>query len=173
MNNEEIKPSLKEKFYQETLDEIAQKIQSGETDGKPRYWLNWEEMITVQHNMNVGNLRRFSNLDLENAVKLAIDKTYNEARSDAITEQDRYKIHEKYHELNDKDIEAKANTAKEIFKELAKICRQQLEPAQLERFAKEFFDAKDESEAFAIAQKFSKIVFYADEYNKVVKKWVD
>ncbi len=108
MNNEEIKPSLKEKFYQETLDEIAQKIQSGETDGKPRYWLNWEEMITVQHNMNVGNLRRFSNLDLENAVKLAIDKTYNEARSDAITEQDRYKIHEKYHELNDKDIEAKA-----------------------------------------------------------------
>jgi hypothetical protein len=69
--------------------------------------------------------------------------------------------------------EAQANTAKEIFKELAKICRQQIEPAQLERFAKEFFDAKDESEAFAIAQKFSKIVFYADEYKAVKNKWVE
>ena len=81
MNNEEIKPFLKEKLYQETLDEFAQKIQSGEVDGKPRYWLNWEEMIIVQHNMHVGTLRRFSNLDLENAVKLAIDKTEAEACS--------------------------------------------------------------------------------------------
>lgn len=63
--------------------------------------------------------------------------------------------------------------AKRIFEELAKIGRQQLEPAQLERFAKEFFDAKDESEAFAIAQKFSKIVFNADEYKAVKNKWVD
>ena len=69
--------------------------------------------------------------------------------------------------------EARSDTANKIFKELAKICRQQLEPAQLERFAKEFFDAKDESEAFAIAQKFSKIVFYADEYKAVKNKWVE
>ena len=69
--------------------------------------------------------------------------------------------------------EARSDTANKIFKELAKIGWQQIEPAQLEMFAKEFFNAKDESEAFAIAQKFSKIVFYADEYNKVVKKWVD
>ena len=33
----------------------------------------------------------------------------SKARADAIAEQDgRYKIHEKYHELNDKDIENKA-----------------------------------------------------------------
>ena len=47
----------------------------------------------------------------------------NEARADAITEQDRYKIHEKYHELNDKDIEdeARSATAKEIFSKLDRI----------------------------------------------------
>lgn len=69
--------------------------------------------------------------------------------------------------------EARADTAKEIFKELNERGWQQIEPAQLERFSKEFFKAKDKEEAFAIAQKFSKIEFYADEYEAVKRKWVD
>ncbi len=136
MNNEEIKPFLKEKLYKETLNQLAKTMPSYKDDDVLA--TTWEDANTELYVIEVE--------DIKNAINFAINKTYAEARS---------------------------NTAKEIFKELAKICRQQIEPAQLERFAKEFFDAKDESEAFAIAQKFSKIVFYADEYKAVKNKWVE
>ena len=99
--NKETKLSLKEKLYQETLDEIAQKIQSGEVNNKPRYWLNWGELTTVRRNMSVGELKYFTNSDIEKAVKLAIQKTYDALQAG---------------KLRRKDIEA--HTAKKIFAEL-------------------------------------------------------
>ena len=78
--------SPKEKLYQETLDEIAQKIQSGEVNNKPRYWLNWGELTTVRRNMRVGELKYFTNLEIEEAVKLAIEKTYSALQSGKLTE---------------------------------------------------------------------------------------
>ena len=108
--NKETKLSLKEKLYQETLDEIAQKIQSGEINNKPRYWLNWGELTTVRRNMSVGELKYFTNSDIEKAVKLAIQKTYNALQAGKLTEAGQ--------SLYDRRKDIEAHTAKKIFAEL-------------------------------------------------------
>ena len=104
--NTETKLSLKEKLYQETLDEIAQKIQSGEVNNKPRYWLNWGELTTVRRNMSVGELKYFTNSDIEKAVKLAIQKTYDALQAGKLTEAGQ--------SLYDRRKDIEAHTAKKI-----------------------------------------------------------
>ena len=106
----------------------------------------------------------------------------SKAHTDAIAEQERrYKIHEKYHELNDKDIEIKAHsegykegqkdTANQIFAELDAAAWQQIEPDKLKQFYKEFSEAKDEKAALEIAKKYSIIGFSAEKYDNVKKEY--
>ena len=145
--DDEIKSSLKEKLYHETLDEIAQKIRSGEVNNKPRYWLNWDEMITVQHNMGgmrIGEPKRFTSLDIENAVKLAINKTLDEARTD---------------------------TSNQIFEELEKVAWQRIEPSRLAEFYEQFCNAKDPEAALKVAIAFSIIGFDAEKYEAIRKRY--
>lgn len=79
--------ALSEELCKEVLDDIANKIKSGEVDNKPRYWESWEEMITVYYNMRGADVKqltddyrrsetkRFTYFDMESAVKLAVEKT--------------------------------------------------------------------------------------------------
>ena len=79
-NDDEIKPSFKEKLYQETLDEFARKQwnpESAKNDFK-----NWKELTEVYPKKNRGWL--IYQEDIEKAVKLAIDKTDNKLRSQEI-----------------------------------------------------------------------------------------
>ena len=69
MNNNEINPSLKEKIYQETLDEIAQAFSSYNPEGDNATIFNWHEFIQEGNLYACGDQGR-----IEKAVKQAIDK---------------------------------------------------------------------------------------------------
>ena len=99
--NNEIKPSLKEKIYQETLDEFARKQWNPES--LKNDFKNWKELVEVYPKKNRGWL--IYQADVEKAVKLAIDKTESEARSD---------------------------TTKQIFKEIDKIMNRHLNSSPIE-----------------------------------------
>ena len=77
MNNNEINPSLKEKIYQETLDEIAQAFSSYNPEGDNATIFNWSGFIQEGNLYACGEQGR-----IEKAVKLAIDKTDAAARAD-------------------------------------------------------------------------------------------
>ena len=160
--NKETKLSLKEKLYQETLDEIAQKIQSGEVNNKPRYWLNWGELTTVRRNMSVGELKYFTNSDIEKAVKLAIEKTYSALQSGGLTEAGQ--------SLYDRRKDIEAHTANRIFADLKAAAWEQIEPDKLKQFYKEFSEAKDEKAALEIAKKYSIVGFSAEKFDAIKKK---
>ena len=85
------KPSLKEKLYQETLDEISRK-----TNLPPDKSENWQDVKDKVGVEDYKGFAVFSIYEMEKAVKLTIDKTEVEARSD---------------------------TAKEIFKKLERILK--------------------------------------------------
>ena len=98
---------------------------------------------------------------------------------DIITERE--KIHEIYHELNDIGIEIKArsegykkgqkDTVKQIFADLEQVAWQQIEPAKLKQFYKEFSEAKDEQAALEIAKKYSVIGFSAEKFDAIKKQY--
>ena len=67
--NNEINPSLKEKIYQETLDEIAQAFSSYNPEGDNATIFNWHEFIQEGNLYACGDQGR-----IEKAVKQAIDK---------------------------------------------------------------------------------------------------
>ena len=74
--DDEIKPPFKEKIYQETLDEIAQAFTGYNPEGDNATIFNWSGFIQE------GNLYACGAQDrIEQAVKLAIDKTDSEARA--------------------------------------------------------------------------------------------
>jgi hypothetical protein len=66
---------------------------------------------------------------------------------------------------------ARSDTAKRIFDKLDAVAWQQIEPAKLEQFYKEFSEAKDEKAALEIAKKYSIIGFSAEKYDAVKKKY--
>ena len=75
--NNEIKPSLKEKIYQDTLDEFARKQWNPES--LKNDFKNWKELVEIYPKKNRGWL--IYQADIEKAVKLAIDKTELEVSS--------------------------------------------------------------------------------------------
>ena len=77
MNNNEINPSLKEKIYQETLDEIAQAFSSYNPEGDNATIFNWSGFIQEGNLYACGEQGR-----IEKAVKLAIDTADTKARAD-------------------------------------------------------------------------------------------
>ena len=93
----------------------------------------------------------------------------------------RNEIHEKYHELNDKDIETKArsegykegqkDTAKQIFADLEQAAWQQIEATKLKQFYKEFSEAKDEQAALEIAKKYSVVGFSTEKFDAIKKQY--
>ena len=109
MPTNEIKPSLKEKLYQETLDEIAQAFTGYNPEGDNATIFNWSGFIQE------GNLYVCGAQDrIENAVKLAIDKTDTAARA-AEREKTRHQS------WNDGFKEGQKATAKKIFGQLDKF----------------------------------------------------
>lgn len=75
------KPSLKEKLYQETLDEISRK-----TNLPPDKSENWQDVKDKVGVEDYKGFAVFSIYEMEKAVKLTIDKTEVEARSDTAKE---------------------------------------------------------------------------------------
>lgn len=71
------KPSLKEKLYQETLDEISRK-----TNLPPDKSENWQDVKDKVGVEDYKGFAVFSIYEMEKAVKLTIDKTEVEARID-------------------------------------------------------------------------------------------
>ena len=95
--NKETKLSLKDKLYQETLDEFARRQWNPES--LKNDFKNWKEMTEIYPKKDRGWL--IYQADIEKAVKLAIQKTYDALQAG---------------KLRRKDIEA--HTAKKIFAEL-------------------------------------------------------
>jgi replication fork clamp-binding protein CrfC len=84
MTNDEInKPSLKEKLYQETLDAFARKQFSPIDNGIG----SWEDLneVYIKYSEAKEKWKPYFK-DIENAVKLAVDKTYDKARSEALAD---------------------------------------------------------------------------------------
>ena len=98
--NKETKLSLKEKLYQETLDELVTKV------WKYKYMPSWSKFIEY---VGEGGSRQ---KDIEEAVKLAVEKTYDALQSGQLTEVGQTLFDRR------KDIEA--NTANHIFTDLKK-----------------------------------------------------
>ena len=98
--NKETKLSLKDKLYEETLDEFARKQWNPES--LKNDFKNWKEMTEIYPKKDRGWL--IYQADIEKAVKLAIRKTYDALQAG---------------KLRRKDIEA--HTAKKIFAELDPI----------------------------------------------------
>ena len=96
--NKETKLSLKEKLYQETLDELVTKV------WKYKYMPSWSKFIEY---VGEGGSRQ---KDIEKAVKLAIKKTYDALQDGQLTEVGQTLFDRR------KDIEA--HTANRIFAEL-------------------------------------------------------
>ena len=99
MPTNEIKPSLKEKLYQDTLDEIAQAFTGYNPEGDNATIFNWSGFIQE------GNLYACGAQDrIEKAVKLAIDKTEPAARAEGYKEGQRDAANKIFKEL-DKQVE--------------------------------------------------------------------
>ena len=106
--NTEIKLSLKEKLYQETLDELVTKVwkykYGKDTPNKDTLLPSWNKFIEY-----VGESG--SNKDIEKAVKLAIEKTYGALQSGGLTEAGQ--------SLYDRRKDIEAHTANQVFDGLA------------------------------------------------------
>ena len=100
------KPSLKEKLYQETLDEFARKQWNPESQKND--FKNWKELTDVYSKKNKGWL--IYTADIEKAILLAIEKTEAEAYVDAIKN---YPLMKKWEE----EV-IRADTTEQIFKKL-------------------------------------------------------
>ena len=156
--NKETKLSLKEKLYQETLNEFARRQWNPETQKND--FRGWKELIEVYPKKNRGWL--IYQADIEKAVKLAIKKTYDALQDGQLTEVGQTLFDRR------KDIEA--HTANQIFADLKAAAWQQIEPDKLKQFYKEFSEAKDEKAALEIAQKFSIVGFSAKKFDAIKKK---
>ena len=156
--NKETKLSLKDKLYQETLDEFARRQWNPES--LKNDFKNWKEMTEIYPKKDRGWL--IYQADIEKAVKLAIQKTYNALQAGKLTEAGQL--------LYDRRKDIEAHTANQIFAELKAAAWQQIEPDKLKQFYKEFSEAKDEKAALEIAQKFSIVGFSAEKFDAIKKK---
>ncbi len=156
--NKEIKLSLKEELYQETLDEFARRQWNPGT--KNNDFKNWQELIKVYPAENRGWHIYLE--DIQEAVKLAVEKTYDALQSGGLTEAGQ--------SLYDRRKDIEAHTANQIFADLKAAAWQQIEPDKLKQFYKEFSEAKDEKAALEIAQKFSIVGFSAKKFDAIKKK---
>ena len=104
--NKETKLSLKDKLYQETLDEFARRQWNPES--LKNDFKNWKEMTEIYPKKDRGWL--IYQADIEKAVKLAIQKTYNALQAGKLTEAGQ--------SLYDRRKDIEAHTAKKIFAEL-------------------------------------------------------
>ena len=104
--NKETKLSLKDKLYEETLDEFARKQWNPES--LKNDFKNWKEMTEIYPKKDRGWL--IYQADIEKAVKLAIQKTYNALQAGKLTEAGQ--------SLYDRRKDIEAHTAKKIFAEL-------------------------------------------------------
>ena len=141
--NKETKLSLKEKLYQETLDEFA--IKQSKTN---RDWLIYQADFVADN--------------IKGAVKLAIEKTYSALQSGGLTEAGQ--------SLYDRRKDIEAHTANRIFADLKAAAWEQIEPDKLKQFYKEFSEAKDEKAALEIAKKYSIVGFSAEKFDAIKKK---
>ena len=153
--NTETKLSLKEKLYQETLDELVTKVWKYKYD-KDTPIPSWSKFIEY---VGEGG----SNKDIEKAVKLAVEKTYDALQSGGLTEAGQ--------SLYDRRKDIEAHTANQIFADLKAAAWQQIEPDKLKQFYKEFSEAKDEKAALEIAQKFSIVGFSRKKFDAIKKKY--
>ena len=101
--NTETKLSLKEKLYQETLDELVTKVWKYKYD-KDTPIPSWSKFIEY---VGEGG----SNKDIEKAVKLAVEKTYDALQSGGLTEAGQ--------SLYDRRKDIEAHTANQVFDGLA------------------------------------------------------
>lgn len=67
--------------------------------------------------------------------------------------------------------EARADTAKQIFKELDAIAWEQIEPSRLEEFYEQFSNAKDLKASLNVATAFSIIGLDAEKYEALKKQY--
>ena len=67
--------------------------------------------------------------------------------------------------------EGKADTAKQIFKELDAIAWEQIEPSRLEEFYEQFSNAKDLKASLNVATAFSIIGLDAEKYEALKKQY--
>ena len=67
--------------------------------------------------------------------------------------------------------QAKADTAKQIFKELDAIAWEQIEPSRLEEFYEQFSNAKDLKASLNVATAFSIIGLDAEKYEALKKQY--
>ena len=104
--SKETKLSLKDKLYEETLDEFARKQWNPES--LKNDFKNWKEMTEIYPKKDRGWL--IYQADIEKAVKLAIQKTYNALQASKLTEVGQ--------SLYDRRKDIEAHTAKKIFAEL-------------------------------------------------------
>ena len=104
--SKETKLSLKDKLYEETLDEFARKQWNPES--LKNDFKNWKEMTEIYPKKDRGWL--IYQADIEKAVKLAIQKTYNALQAGKLTEAGQ--------SLYDRRKDIEAHTAKKIFAEL-------------------------------------------------------
>ena len=105
--NKETKLSLKDKLYEETLDEFARKQWNPES--LKNDFKNWKEMTKVYPKKDRGWL--IYQADIEKAVMLAIEKTYSALQSGGLTEAGQ--------SLYDRRKDIEAHTANQIFDGLA------------------------------------------------------
>ena len=73
--------------------------------------------------------------------------------------------------LKDEGNKARADTAKQIFKELDAIAWEQIEPSRLEEFYEQFSNAKDLKASLNVATAFSIIGLDAEKYEALKKKY--
>ena len=73
--------------------------------------------------------------------------------------------------LNTLINEARADTAKQIFKELDEAVWEQIEPSRLEEFLEQFSNAKDLKASLNVATAFSIIGLDAEKYEAIKKKY--
>ena len=66
---------------------------------------------------------------------------------------------------------ARADTAKQIFKELDEAVWEQIEPSRLEEFYEQFSNAKDLKASLNVATAFSIIGLDAEKYEAIKKKY--
>ena len=97
--NKETKLSLKDKLYEETLDEFARR--QWNPGSLNNDFKNWKEMTEVYPKKDRGWL-----IYIEKAVKLAIEKTYSALQSGGLTEAGQ--------SLYDRRKDIEAHTAKQI-----------------------------------------------------------
>ena len=69
------------------------------------------------------------------------------------------------------DKRAKADTAKQIFKELDEAVWEQIEPSRLEEFLEQFSNAKDLKASLNVATAFSIIGLDAEKYEALKKQF--